>query len=218
MRRRNRRHASRGVRPWVWIVTVGVMLVAGGLVLQSSGLLPEFKLSSNGSVGELNSSRFSGSKGVEIPASTPPDWWWTRIVVDQDVKAPGSAELADGERYSRVLIPTDVLFGRDSATISERAMDALRDVAATITSPEIDVIVVCHSSRDGATVDRKPLSERRAEEVASALETLLQRPQNSIERIGMGDEQPLPGIDQTTKSGLALNRRCEVFIGLGEQG
>ena len=137
------------------------------------------------------------------------------MVVDDGVRAPTIDDGADSGQYSRVLIPTDVLFGRDSTTITEDSMGALRDIAATVTSPAVEVIVVCHSSRDGASADRKPLSERRADEVATALEELLTRPEGSIERIGMGDEQPLPGIDQTTESGLALNRRCEVYIGLG---
>lgn len=178
-------------------------------------MLPDLEFSSSGSGGELSSSRFAGSEGIEIPESKPPEWWWTRVVVDQVVEAPTSAELADGGQYSRILIPTDVLFGRDSATISDDAEEALGEIAATVTSPDVEVIVVCHSSRDGSAEDRKPLSEDRAEQVAAALERLLSRPPNSIKRVGVGDEQPLPGIDQTTESGLALNRRCEVYIGLG---
>jgi outer membrane protein OmpA-like peptidoglycan-associated protein len=136
-------------------------------------------------------------------------------VVDQGVNSPINGDGSGSGQFSRVLIPTDVLFGSDSSKVSDEAMGALRDIAATVTSPEVEVIVVCHSSRDGASADRKPLSERRADEVATALEELLTRPAGSIERIGKGDEEPLPGIDQTTQSGLALNRRCEVYIGLG---
>lgn len=191
-----------------------VVIVGGILVLRSLGYVPDLNLAPAGSNTELSSSRLRGSDGVRLPETTPPDWWWTRVVVDEGVAAPTSAELGDGRQYSRVLIPTDVLFEPDSSTVSEGASSALRDIAATITSPEMEVIVVCHSSRDGAVEERKPLSEARAREVASILETLLLRPEGSIERIGMGDEQPLPGIDQTTESGLALNRRCEVFIGI----
>jgi outer membrane protein OmpA-like peptidoglycan-associated protein len=191
-----------------------VVIVGGILVLRSLGYVPDLNLAPAGSNTELSSSRLRGSDGVRLPETTPPDWWWTRVVVDEGVAAPTSAELGDGRQYSRVLIPTDVLFEPDSSTVSEGASSALRDIAATITSPEMEVIVVCHSSRDGSVEERKPLSEARAREVASILETLLLRPEGSIERIGMGDEQPLPGIDQTTESGLALNRRCEVFIGI----
>jgi outer membrane protein OmpA-like peptidoglycan-associated protein len=193
---------------------LAVFAVVGILVLRSLGYIPDLDIAPSASNTELSSSRLRGSDGVRLPETNPPDWWWTRVVVDEVVAAPASAELGDGRQYSRVLIPTDVLFERDSSTVSEGASNALRDIAATITSPDMEVIVVCHSSRDGAVDDRKPLSEERAREVASILETLLLRPEGSIERIGMGDEQPLPGIDQTTESGLALNRRCEVFIGI----
>ena len=191
-----------------------MLAVVGILVLRSLGYIPDINVAPGGSNTGLSSSRLQGSDGVLLPETAPPDWWWTRVVVDEGVAAPTSAELGDGRQYSRVLIPTDVLFERDSSTVSEGAASALRDIAATITSPDMDVIVVCHSSRDGAVDERKPLSEDRAREVASILETLLLRPDGSIERIGLGDEQPLPGIDQTTESGLALNRRCEVFIGI----
>ena len=212
--RRNRRH-RRGIAPWAVFLVAALAVLAGGVFLESRGLLSELQIAPNGSQGQLTSSRFAGSDGIEIPDTAPPDWWWTRVVVDDGVRAPTIDDGADSGQYSRVLIPTDVLFGRDSTTITEDSMGALRDIAATVTSPAVEVIVVCHSSRDGASADRKPLSERRADEVATALEELLTRPEGSIERIGMGDEQPLPGIDQTTESGLALNRRCEVYIGLG---
>ena len=56
------------------------------------------------------------------------------------------------------------------------------------------------------------LSEQRADSLAAALEDVLRRPRGSITRIGKGDSDPLPGIDQSTAEGRALNRRCEVFI------
>jgi len=196
------------------LAVLAVLVVGCILVLRSLGYIPELNIAPGGANTELSSSRLRGSDGVRLPETNPPDWWWTRVVVDEGVAAPTAGELADGRQYSRVLIPTDVLFQPDSSTVSEGASSALCDIAATITSPDIEVIVVCHSSRDGLVESRKPLSEARAAEVASLLETLLLRPEGSIERIGMGDEQPLPGIDQTTESGLALNRRCEVFIGI----
>lgn len=214
--RRRRRRRSRGsAAPWLIAILVVVLLIGGGVLLQSRGLLSEINVSSGGAGGELSSSRFAGSEGIEIPESVSPDWWWTRVVIDKGVESPITTDGSGSGQFSRVLIPTDVLFGSDSSRVSDEAMGALRDIAATVTSPEVEVIVVCHSSRDGASADRKPLSERRADEVATALEELLTRPTGSIERIGKGDEEPLPGIDQTTQSGLALNRRCEVYIGLG---
>lgn len=214
-RRRSRRRSSGGgTLRWLSLAALAGLVVGGILVLRSLGYIPDLNLAPAGSNTDLSSSRLRGSDGVRLPETTPPDWWWTRIVVDEGVAAPTSGELGDGGQYSRVLIPTDVLFERDSMTVSEGASSALRDIAATVTSPDVEVIVVCHSSRDGALDDRKPLSEARAREVASILETLLLRPEGSVERIGMGDEQPLSGIDQTTESGLALNRRCEVFIGI----
>jgi hypothetical protein len=44
---------------------------------------------------------------------------------------------------------------------------------------------------------------------------MIGREPRSIVRIGKGDGVPLPGIDQTTPSGLALNRRCEIFVEFG---
>ena len=122
---------------------------------------------------------------------------------------PGDSALATRLRKE---IRGDVLFDADSAVLGETSQDAIEAIASTVTDSSLRIIVVCHSSSDGSVATRQSLSEQRADSLAAALEDVLRRPRGSITRIGKGDSDPLPGIDQSTAEGRALNRRCEVFI------
>ena len=111
---------------------------------------------------------------------------------------------------SELLVDDDT----DESTLTERSTQAIDEIVSTIVDPQAKVVVVCHSSSDGPLDQRLPLSEERASVLADALEAAMNRNANSIDRVGLGDTSPLSGIDGSTVAGLALNRRCEVFVEL----
>lgn len=219
-RRRRRRGRRRGGAP------VGLVLASMGAVFVLAaaafgytrgvfdGLAPERSDALSGS--SASTARFRGAEGIDLGDVVPPSYWWTDVdgQIDigseptTDVSVPGS----NGDQFQRVQVPADLLFEADSAELSDSAQEGLETIAATVTDESLKIIVVCHSSADGSEGSRMLLSEQRADALADALEALLARPAGSIVRIGKGDSEPLPGIDQSTVAGRALNRRCDVFI------
>ena len=109
-----------------------------------------------------------------------------------------------------------MLFEPDESKLTARAVQAVAEIAETIQDSSTKVAVVCHSSSDGSEIRRLSLSEERAKALANALELALGRGQNSIDRVGLGDSAPLPGIDGSTLAGRSLNRRCEIFVELNK--
>ena len=163
----------------------------------------------------FNSDRFEGLSGVVIPPHENEELWWTSIDSQDISELPaGLGSTVPTSKYSRILVPADVLFASDMSQLSNAAKQSVADVAATITNPMVKVIVVCHSAHDSAVGQGRVLSEERADSFASALEVEMQREAGSIERIGRGDSSPLPSVDPNTPTGRALNRRCEVFVEL----
>lgn len=210
--RYSRRSArKRHRRRLVALAASGVLLVlvASGIIVLKFGL-PTF-LVSGGSTAS-NSDRFTGLSGIVIPEHKKEELWWTSIDSEDILKLPaGLGGSAPDSKFSRMLIPSDVLFAPDVSELNDAAKQSVADVAATITNPRAKVIVVCHSSADGPVGRRRPLSKERADVLASALEVEMKRAVGSLERIGLGDSSPLPDIDPNTPTGRALNRRCEVF-------
>lgn len=222
-RRRSSRRRSRRGGPSIGLllIVVGavfVLFAAGaGVVLYQSGAWEGIRVG-GGPIG-ADSSRFKGAEGIVLPESAtaePPGYWWSSVTSETVTAEEGYlTDLDSGASFERLLVPVDLLFEADSAQISREARESLRGVAEAISDPSLRVVVVCHSSADGPEESRLPLSERRADSLASALEQLIGREPKSIVRIGKGDSVPLPGIDQGTPSGLALNRRCEIFVEFG---
>ena len=162
-------------------------------------------------------SRLEGLVDVSIPEYDQEDLWW--ISNNQSAEPETASEILGklaNSKYSRMLISGDVLFAPDETTLTERSKQAIKEIISTIVDPQAKVVVVCHSSSDGPLDRRLPLSEERASVLADALEAAMNRNANSIDRVGLGDTSPLSGIDGTTVAGLALNRRCEVFVELKE--
>lgn len=221
-RRSSRRRSRRGGTPIGLIVAIAVAVIAlvasvAGVVLYQAGAWEG--ISVGGGAVAADSSRFTGAEGVVIPeadAGASPGYWWSSVTSDTVTASEGYLPGVDtGKSFERLLVPVDLLFEADSAQISREARESIRGVAEAIKDPSLRVVVVCHSSADGPEESRLPLSERRADSLASALEQMIGREPRSIVRIGKGDSVPLPGIDQTTPSGLALNRRCEIFVEFG---
>lgn len=193
------------------IALVATLVVALlGAVAYSQGF--RFSLPQSGG-GTDSASRFTGAAGVDIPPSDPPDYWWTRISTDGELVGADYIPGAPASmKFRRVVVPSDVLFAADSATISSDYDYTIDRIAQAITNPTVRVAVVCHSSAGGTPALRQPLSEKRADALATVLELRLGRAPGSIIRVGKGDSVPLPGVGQTSPTGRALQRRCEVFV------
>ncbi len=218
MATRYRRRRS-GLRGWsrakfrLSFIVVIVLLAILGVIGFNLKVLENLDLSRTPLVAP---GRFRGSEGIDIPVGDSPKFWWTRIDTGTIVRLPSDIQGATTSgQFTRMIIPSDVLFASDSSDLNAAALSAVDEIAATVSDSTSKVIVVCHSSSDGPVNSRLELSERRADSLAARLEQVMNRPNDSIDRIGMGDTSPLPNIDQATPTGLALNRRCEVYLGVG---
>jgi outer membrane protein OmpA-like peptidoglycan-associated protein len=191
----------------------------GGLVLVSviAGIISAVGLPGAPQSSERSSavdlSRLEGLVDVVIPEYEEENLWWVSNSASEKPETASEilGKLANS-KYSRMLISSDVLFAANESTLTERSTQAIKEIVSTIIDPQAKVVVVCHSSSDGPLDQRLPLSEERASVLATALEVAMNRNPNSIDRVGLGDTSPLSGIDSSTVAGLALNRRCEVFV------
>ena len=193
----------------------------GGLVLVGAiiGVVSVVGLPSTEQPSERSSavdlSRLEGLVDVVIPEYEEESLWW--VSNGANVESESAAEIISkltGSDFSRIPISGDVLFEPDESKLTARAVQAVAEIAQTIQDSSTKVAVVCHSSSDGSEIRRLSLSEERAKALANALELALGRGQNSIDRVGLGDSAPLPGIDGSTLAGRSLNRRCEIFVEL----
>ena len=213
-RRRSRRGRGRrrsSVLPATVLLPLVLLgLVGGGYVAWVNGVrIP----APSGSASGPDRSRFHGLGGISIPETEPPQFWWTATT--SEVKLVDAYYLpgyATDRPMRRVTIPNDVLFAADSWDLTERSLQAIGALVPTIAGPDLEVVVVCHSSADGPASARQPLSVKRADALASRLETLLGRGKGSIGRVGKGDSVRIAGVRQDTPTGRALHRRCEVFV------
>ncbi len=211
----NTRRSKRKRKQRIVYVFSGV----GGLVLVSviAGIISAVGLPGAPQSSERSSavdlSRLEGLVDVVIPEYEEENLWWVSNSASEKPETASEilGKLANS-KYSRMLISSDVLFAANESTLTERSTQAIKEIVSTIIDPQAKVVVVCHSSSDGPLDQRLPLSEERASVLATALEVAMNRNPNSIDRVGLGDTSPLSGIDGSTVAGLALNRRCEVFV------
>lgn len=193
------------------VLVVLAVVLAGGLGV--IGYRAGWRLPSSSSSKGLSADRFSGAEGVTLIPGPEPDYWWSRLVTDtalvESSYLPGTSP---DMRFKRVLIPTDLLFAPDSTDLEGGATRAIDLIVSQISDSSLQVAVVCHSSSDGPPASRQPLSLRRADSLADALERKIGRPENSVMRIGKGDTVKLPNVNPDTPTGRVLHRRCEVFV------
>lgn len=217
MARRRRRRRSRRRRGSILttpLIATGVLLlvatIAGGvLIAMNRG----WSVSFGGGPASVSSSRFEGLGDLQIPLGPEPQFWWAVVSTETELVDPDYLTgVPEGLSFRRVIVPTDLLYRPDSAELGDNSSRALDEIARQITVSTLEVVVVCHSSPDGPASSRTPLSVRRAEMLATALESRLGRPKGSIRRIGKGDSVPLAGVDADTPTGRARLRRCEVFV------
>lgn len=203
-RRRRRR------RRIILAVLASVLVVSGiGVAVAVFGL-PSVSVS-GGNSSSLSSDRFEGIGTVSIPDGAQEEMWWTAVSTETVDAIPGVFSN-EGSQFSRTRIPADLLFGADSAALTPEAKASLRTIAERLALVDAQIYVVCHSSSDGPVQQRRSISVKRANALASELETLMKDPANSIRRVGLGDKFPLPNVDPNSSSGKVLNRRCDIYV------
>jgi outer membrane protein OmpA-like peptidoglycan-associated protein len=109
-------------------------------------------------------------------------------------------------------MPAGITFPINSAEIQPQFRTTLDQVAQTLASyPSTMIDVYGHTDPSGGDAINIPLSQRRAQSVASYLS---QRGVQS-ERVatqGFGSSQPLPGNDNSSEAERQANRRVEIRI------
>ncbi|MBK6864479.1 MAG: OmpA family protein [Ideonella sp.] len=113
------------------------------------------------------------------------------------VRPPGCGSVLHG-----------VSFDFDSATLrpeSDLLLDAL--ASGLKAAPASAIVVIGHTSSEGADAYNEQLSQRRAEAVVAAL-VARGIPRAGLSAQGLGEKQPI--ADNATEAGRSLNRRVEI--------
>ena len=110
----------------------------------------------------------------------------------------------------KLVMPENVTFPTNSATLSTNAQNALAAAAQTLTQyPDTTLTINGHTDNTGSDAINDPLSQRRAQAVA----TFLQSRGVIGSRLavyGHGSHQPV--ASNATAEGRAQNRRVEILI------
>ena len=116
----------------------------------------------------------------------------------------------EGNQAIRVTFEGGILFATNRHDLNPASQEALaRFAQSLINNPDTDVLVHGHADNTGTDAINDPLSQRRAESVASFLQSRGVAAAR-MESQGFGSRQPV--ADNATAAGRALNRRVEVFI------
>lgn len=110
----------------------------------------------------------------------------------------------------KLVMPESVTFATNSATLSTAAQDALTRASQTLVQyPDTTLTVAGHTDNTGSDAINEPLSQRRAQAVASYLN---QRgvATSRLSTVGYGSRQPV--ASNATAEGRAQNRRVEILI------
>ena len=121
-----------------------------------------------------------------------------------------NVQIVNDGNQLRVVLPQDILFATDSATLQPTLVSDLRAVAQSLQRyPNSTVQVVGHADNVGAAAYNQDLSQRRAGSVASVLRDY-GVPGGRIVSVGRGEDQPV--ASNLTPEGRAQNRRVEIII------
>lgn len=212
---RSRRRISSRSRAWMLVPLLILVLGAGvGALVTQWDRLPFDSLQQSRSSSDPG--RFKGLDGITIESGDTSMYWWLMTTMEESVNASDlppefSSQVADA-LIQRTVLPAGITFRADSSELSAEALDSINAAATVIPETFIKITVFCHSSADGTKESRLPLSQKRADVLAAELETILALQLGTIERMGLGDEYPVAGIDPESPTGRLVNRRCEILV------
>ncbi|MBS9405566.1 OmpA family protein [Halomonas sp. TRM85114] len=110
--------------------------------------------------------------------------------------------------FEPVVLESDVTFPFDSAELRTAAESELNQVARALRqSPEVRVVIAGHTDSIGTAEYNRDLSQRRAESVATYLQSR-GIDGNRMRTIGYGEDRPVATND--TDAGRSQNRRVEI--------
>jgi outer membrane protein OmpA-like peptidoglycan-associated protein len=112
----------------------------------------------------------------------------------------------------QVIAPGDALFGPGSSELLPESFDALEESLNSVvtTGTVARASVRCHTDNQGSAEYNNRLSQSRSDTIVEVLVTLgVQR--TRIDARGLGISQT---YDNSTETGRALNRRCEIELGV----
>lgn len=127
----------------------------------------------------------------------------------KQLRGSGVSIKRDGNNIN-LIMPGNITFSSGDANLDQSFFSVLNSV--TLVLKEFDktlVVVAGHTDSSGSDALNQRLSERRAQSVASYLNTagvISER----LEVIGFGETQPIASND--TKAGKELNRRVEITL------
>lgn len=187
-------------RGW-FLIALPVFLVVGGLV--GAALLQESP-----------PARFSGAEGISTDAGEgEPMWWLDPVIITPPPSDPDTpAARPEAPPTIQVLVPGDALFESGSHDIVPESLaaldEALSDIdPAAVTSGNIR----CHTDDVGSDAHNLDLSIRRAE---SLLAALAEGGLNVTVIVATGVGEAEPKFSNSTDTGQARNRRCEIELAL----
>ena len=128
------------------------------------------------------------------------------------VKTPTAVSVT-AKIDEEISIAAAILFAFDSDVLSDDGKLIIVERIARFSDykkSNIEVRVIGHTDSTGPEAYNQKLSERRAQSVASFIETMKQSPDANVEALGMGESQPIASND--TREGRTTNRRVKIFV------
>lgn len=118
---------------------------------------------------------------------------------------------ANGLKCVKVTFDSGLLFALNKATLSSSAKNDLTKFAGVLkNNNDCDVAVIGHTDKSGNDDINIPLSQNRAQSVASYLKSSGVRSSQIRSIEGVGSSQPVSGHENTVQD--AANRRVEVYL------
>ncbi|PSK88715.1 outer membrane protein OmpA-like peptidoglycan-associated protein, partial [Murinocardiopsis flavida] len=119
-------------------------------------------------------------------------------------------DIVENAAGTNINLNADVLFDTDESTLTGKADDILAEAAAEIESYGVTKVDIAgHTDSTGDDAVNKPLSDKRAEAVRTALEDLIDA-EVDFTATGHGAAEPIASND--TEEGRLRNRRVTVTI------
>jgi outer membrane protein OmpA-like peptidoglycan-associated protein len=110
----------------------------------------------------------------------------------------------------KITFDAGILFDTNAATLRQASMTEIDKMATTLQKyPDTNILVEGHTDASGSDAINQPLSERRAQAVATYT-TSKGVDASRIQTKGYGSSQPI--ADNTTEAGKQANRRVEIAI------
>ena len=129
---------------------------------------------------------------------------YERNETDIDAKV---AAIDDAIKQSGKFVTNDILFQTAKADLLPESMEEIQKIAQYMkANPTARFEVQGHTDNQGSDAVNDPLSQKRAEAVVKALETLGVDVFN-LRPVGKGSHEPV--ADNSTEAGRAKNRRVE---------